>query len=492
MKSCKCMLAVAGSLLLMFFAMDAPREGFAQNVDGNLENQPGVDVQTRGPIHDAFAQPALPKPTAAPVVPKRPPEPVNELPPDQKPEGNQVQWLPGYWTWDDDRNDFLWVSGVWRVPPPGRQWVPGYWQPADGGWRWISGYWGVQAENQVSLLPPPPDPVEEAIPPQPNADSLFIPGIYVYQENRYWWRPGHWIGFRPGWVWTPAHYSWTPGGYIFVRGYWDHDLAHRGICFAPVILDPRVYVRAGWFYRPHFTIAADFFLGSFFVRVGVPHYYFGDYYDPLYARRGFTPWVDYHFRGNLYDPLFSYYRWEHRGDQRWEKDLRATYTLRRENVALRPPRTLALQARADAKLRVVAPVTQWRAPEFKMETVSKAHIEEIHKNTQEWRDLSKQRGKIEMEVKPIAKKAEFQKEVKIELPKTAIVHPVPKIAPPPHPEQPKLQPKPGPPKKEKASLPVVGNSVAWQMETPRVLAITANVGRRGFVSAQRRFAKTLG
>ncbi len=233
MKSSQCLFAVAGSLMLMLFAMDAPPAGFAQNVDGNLENQPGVDVQTRGPIHDAFAQPALPKPTASPIVPKRPPDGINELPPDQKPEGNQVQWIPGYWAWDDDRNDFLWVSGVWRVPPPGRQWMPGYWQPADGGWRWITGYWGVQADTQVSLLPPPPDPVEEAIPPQPNADSLFIPGTYVYQENRYWWRPGHWVGFRPGWVWTPAHYAWTPGGYIFIRGYWDHDLRTAAYVLLP-------------------------------------------------------------------------------------------------------------------------------------------------------------------------------------------------------------------------------------------------------------------
>lgn len=33
------------------------------------------------------------------------------LPPDQKPEGDDVAWIPGYWAWDDERNDFLWVSG---------------------------------------------------------------------------------------------------------------------------------------------------------------------------------------------------------------------------------------------------------------------------------------------------------------------------------------------------------------------------------------------
>jgi hypothetical protein len=27
--------------------------------------------------------------------------------------------------WDDDSEEYIWVSGIWRVPPPNRQWVPG-------------------------------------------------------------------------------------------------------------------------------------------------------------------------------------------------------------------------------------------------------------------------------------------------------------------------------------------------------------------------------
>ena len=53
------------------------------------------------------------------VVPKQPPDPIPEVPPDQKPEAENAQWLPGYWAWDEDRKDFIWVSGFWRVPPPG-------------------------------------------------------------------------------------------------------------------------------------------------------------------------------------------------------------------------------------------------------------------------------------------------------------------------------------------------------------------------------------
>src|SRR5581483_1636341 len=96
----------------------------------------GVEVLTRGPVHEAFAEPVVFDPQPRPIVPKAPPPPIDELPPDQKPEGDQVQWIPGYWSWDDERDDFIWISGLWRLPPPGRQWVPGYWNQVEGGYQW--------------------------------------------------------------------------------------------------------------------------------------------------------------------------------------------------------------------------------------------------------------------------------------------------------------------------------------------------------------------
>ena len=53
--------------------------------------------------------------------------------PPRSPQGADVEWIPGYWAWDDERNDYLWISGIWRDIPPGRQWVPGYWSQVDGG-----------------------------------------------------------------------------------------------------------------------------------------------------------------------------------------------------------------------------------------------------------------------------------------------------------------------------------------------------------------------
>src|ERR1700722_17557757 len=58
--------------------------------------QKGITVEARGPVHEAFAQPGYVNPQASVVVPKEPPAPIPEEPPDQKPSGN-VQWVPGYW-----------------------------------------------------------------------------------------------------------------------------------------------------------------------------------------------------------------------------------------------------------------------------------------------------------------------------------------------------------------------------------------------------------
>src|SRR5687768_11599247 len=70
----------------------------------------GAEVLTRGPVHEAFAETISFDPEPGVVVPKVAPEPIEELPPEQKPDGDNVDWIPGYWAWDDERADFLWVS----------------------------------------------------------------------------------------------------------------------------------------------------------------------------------------------------------------------------------------------------------------------------------------------------------------------------------------------------------------------------------------------
>src|SRR5215470_1110610 len=211
--------------------------------------QPGIgpdqpQVLTRGPVHEAFAETVVFNPERGLIVPKSPPPPIEELPPDQRPEGDNVTWIPGYWGWDDTQNDFIWISGVWRNLPPGRQWISGYWSPADGGYVWTACYWADAHADKIEYIPEPPESIEAGPSgPAPSPDQSWIPGCWIWQATRYVWRPGYWTPMQPDWEWVPAHYVWTPAGYVFCDGYWDYTVSHRGILFAPVRFAPAIYSR---------------------------------------------------------------------------------------------------------------------------------------------------------------------------------------------------------------------------------------------------------
>src|SRR5260370_19981134 len=106
-------LYIAGRWGVLAAAFLWPAALLAQNAHSDIKEIPtdDVTVQARGPIHEAYAQPTDTAPQAGPIIPKQPPDPVVEQPPDEKPQGDNVIWIPGYWTWDSDRSDFTWVSG---------------------------------------------------------------------------------------------------------------------------------------------------------------------------------------------------------------------------------------------------------------------------------------------------------------------------------------------------------------------------------------------
>lgn len=70
-----------------------------------------------------------------------PPLPVYVQPPCP---GYGFIWVPGYWAWDDDDQDYYWVPGTWIEPPRrGYLWTPGWWEYGWGGsYAWHEGYWG--------------------------------------------------------------------------------------------------------------------------------------------------------------------------------------------------------------------------------------------------------------------------------------------------------------------------------------------------------------
>jgi hypothetical protein len=317
---------------------------------GIVYAEEGVEALAYGPVHEAFAEPIEFDPKEGMLVQKPPPEPIEELPPDQIPEGENVKWIPGYWAWDDEMNDYIWVSGVWRAAPPGREWVPGYWFNTGQGFQWVSGHWGKAEVDEIEYLPQPPATVESgpnAYAPSP--DHSWVPGCWIWSRGRYVWQPGYWERMRPEWIWIPAHYEWTPRGYVFVGGYWDYVVSKRGILFAPVYFGFSRHMRHGFRYSPSMMINLDIFFDSLFLRLRYNHYYFGDYYDPGYYQRGFYPWFSPYERRRGYDPIFAHQRWRHRNDRNWERRIQNNYRNRRDHRDARPSRRLPSMAEMRTK-----------------------------------------------------------------------------------------------------------------------------------------------
>ena len=457
----------------------------------------GVEVLARGPVHEAYAEPVGNQSAPSPIIRKAPPEPVPELPPDQKPEGDNVQWLPGYWGWDDDRADYIWISGFWRVPPPGQQWMPGHWVEVDDGWQWTRGFWQPVEQTEVRYLPPPPPLLDAAVSvPRPDDTSIYVSGSWVYRDTRYLWRPGFWLGYRPGWVWVPAHYCWTPCGYVFVEGHWDYPLASRGLLFAPVYIERPFLARANWYYTPRFVIRTDFLLGALFVRPSFGHYYFGDYYEPAYERQGFVSWLDFRIGRRGYDPLYSYYRQSYAADPRWESGLRELYVARRSGEAARPPRTLAQQNQVINNITTnntvnnvtninnvtaVAPITKVDQKVFKLTNVTQAQRVTEQRAAQQFRDVSKQRQQVETRLVAAGnvptKPTDAPKAVKFELPKppAASSRPSASVTTPPPP------PLPATPKHEERPLPNRVDVVKPPVITPKKEVAPATPTRREVV-----------
>jgi hypothetical protein len=300
-----------------------------------------VEVLTRGPLHEAFATAVTFEPKPGPLIGTEPPELIEELPPGHQLEGENVAWIPGYWAWDAEREDFLWISGIWRNLPPDREWVPGYWYQAGGRHQWIAGYWADAAATEVVYLPEPPKPVDSRpAGDPPSAAHTWIPGNWLWVDTRYRWRPGYWEPLRENWTYVPDHYHWTPRGHILVAGYWDHAPVRRGILFAPVHIGRDHYRRPGFRYTPATVISVALVLDHLFVRPSSGGYYFGDYYDPRYRGSGFVASFQFHsgtFTG--YDPIYAYTRWSHRGDRDWERRHRDDFEYLLEHRDARPPRS---------------------------------------------------------------------------------------------------------------------------------------------------------
>jgi len=363
---------------------------------------------TRGPVHEAFAEPVNLQVQGGVVAPKQPPPSIEETPPTERPAGEQFFWAPGYWAWDGERNNYIWVSGCWRAAPPKMSWVPGYWSQVAGGWEWVPGFWAPSDAQQIEYLPAPPA-YEDVQPPEnpSSADKIWVPSCWYWYHGQYIRRPGYWLSASPGWIWVPSYYTWTPRGYIFVEGHWDYSLERRGVLFAPVYFSRPDFVRVGFFFSPSIVIDIGMLEVSLFAYPRYCHYYFGDYYDDAYIRIGIFPWFECARIHTWYDPIYEHHRWHYRRTEpRWEARVRHDYDIRRADKDLRPPRTYhemeTRQARLpEAKRRDIqmaqplAKVVAGKAAPMKFEKVKTDAQQKFSRKATDVRNFGEERNRWE-------------------------------------------------------------------------------------------------
>ncbi len=237
--------------------------------------------------------------------------------------------------------------------PPGRQWVPGYWQQASNGYQWVAGMWSTPAPSgQTQYLPQTPASLEGGPnSPSPVPGATWSPGLWVFQNGQYLWRPGFWVAPQPGWMWIPATYAWSPYGYIYTPGYWDYPVATRGTLFAPVYYGQPIYAQPGYVYTPAVGLLTAALLTSLFVRPAFGVYYFGDYYAATYFQAGVYPYYAFHGSRYGYDPIFAFSVSININNPGWSNHLHEVYAYRREHIEARPPHTYGEMRAFEARSR---------------------------------------------------------------------------------------------------------------------------------------------
>ncbi len=185
-----------------------------------------------GPLHEAFLSPSRDRDPKK--IDKGPPAPIVERPGVEAPDAS-AQWIPGYWEFDTGRNDFLWVTGTWRVAPPGKFWVNGYWKRDSEGWARVGGFWSDRKTDRIDFrkVGPPAEHPDDQPGDAPNDQSFYVPGIYTTDGDGVKWKPGYWAKAIEGWSWVPAQWVKQPEGWVFQDGYWDRTLEDRGTLFTP-------------------------------------------------------------------------------------------------------------------------------------------------------------------------------------------------------------------------------------------------------------------
>jgi hypothetical protein len=395
--------------LIMIVALAGSQLYGQTNETPPVPSQEEPEVLNQGPIHEGFAHPVDLVPQAGIISPSEPPADIVENPAAERPKGSEYVWIPGYWAWDTERTDYVWVSGCWRVPPTGMSWMPGYWNKVPHGWQWVAGFWIPTSQaKQIQYLPQPPE-IADVEPPSTTivTGQIWVPPCYYWRNNAYILRAGYWLTPQDNWVWVPSYYAWTPYGYVFVPGYWDYILTTRGILYAPVYFPRHFHRPFGYTYSLGVVVNIGNLEFSLFSSPRYCHYYFGDYYSDFYIGLGIYPWFEFETRHSWYDPIYEHHRCYYRKTiPNWDEHIRHEYDLRRADASRRPPKTYReLESRSAQaterqrnNIRMVEPIRTYaerKTAPFKFSQMSDKERQKIVSHTNEVNNFRQERKQLE-------------------------------------------------------------------------------------------------
>jgi len=94
-----------------------------------------------------------------------------------------------------------------------------------------SASFAASARSSVELFVnvPPPAPLVEVV-PAPRAGFVWVPGFWEWRHHHHYWVRGHYVRYRPGFVYEPARWVDRGGGWYYTAPGWRaHDRDGDGV-----------------------------------------------------------------------------------------------------------------------------------------------------------------------------------------------------------------------------------------------------------------------
>lgn len=146
-----------------------------------------------------------------------PPPPQAEVRP-KRPTGD-VDWVPGYWSWEDAIEDWSWIAGTYVVRAPPKVAVVAPVEPPAAAPPPV-----VEAPREIEAkIEAPPPPKVEVLPPpppMPPPNTVWVAGHWELVGTAWRWRAGAWLVAPAGTRYRPPAIRTRGAIRLYVPGRW--------------------------------------------------------------------------------------------------------------------------------------------------------------------------------------------------------------------------------------------------------------------------------